>query len=87
MASAPRLGLRANRRQFTFLFVLNAFVCGMVRIERNRLPVLAELEFGISKALANYATGRMAARNGRKALLMVGWSLARTVVGLLITLF
>jgi MFS family permease len=96
---APRPGLRANWKQFTLLVVLNAFVGGMVGIERTVLPLLAELEFGIawhaaalsfivafgiSKALANYATGRLAARYGRKALLIVGWSLALPVPFLLI---
>ena len=75
--SAPRLGLRANWRQFTLLVIVNAFVGGMVGIERTVLPLLGELEFGIashvaalsfivafgiSKALANYATGRLSAR-------------------------
>lgn len=97
--TAPRLGLRANWRQFTLLVVLNAFVGGMVGIERSVLPVLAEVEFGIashaaalsfimafgvSKALANYATGRLAARFGRKALLVTGWSLALPVPFMLI---
>lgn len=95
----PQLGLRANWKQFTLLVVLNAFVGGMVGIERTVLPVLAELEFGIashsaalsfimafgvSKALANYATGRLAARFGRKALLVIGWSLALPVPFLII---
>ena len=97
--SAPRLGLRANWRQFTLLVIVNAFVGGMVGIERTVLPLLGELEFGIashvaalsfivafgiSKALANYATGRLSARFGRKALLVIGWSLALPVPFLLI---
>ncbi|MCB0782368.1 MAG: MFS transporter, partial [Flavobacteriales bacterium] len=71
----------------------------MVGIERTVLPMLAELEFGIashvaamsfimafgvSKAVANYATGRLAARFGRKALLVTGWSLALPVPFMLI---
>ncbi|MBL7955184.1 MAG: MFS transporter [Flavobacteriales bacterium] len=93
------LGLRANWKQFTLLVILNAFVGGMVGIERTVLPVLAELEFGIashaaalsfimafgiSKALANYFTGRLAARYGRKALLVTGWALALPVPFMLI---
>jgi MFS family permease len=93
------LGLRANWKQFTLLVIVNAFVGGMVGIERTVLPVLAELEFGIashasalsfimafgvSKALANYFTGRLASRYGRKALLVTGWSLALPVPFMLI---
>ncbi|HNR55329.1 MAG TPA: MFS transporter [Flavobacteriales bacterium] len=97
--STPTLGLRANWKQFTLLVIVNAFVGGMVGIERTVLPVLAELEFGIashaaalsfimafgvSKALANYFTGRLAGRYGRKALLITGWVLALPVPFLLI---
>lgn len=93
------LGLRANWKQFTLLVIVNAFVGGMVGIERTVLPLLAEVEFGIashaaalsfimafgiSKALANYFTGRLASRYGRKALLVTGWSLALPVPFLLI---
>ncbi|MCB0766814.1 MAG: MFS transporter [Flavobacteriales bacterium] len=93
------LGLSANWKQFTLLVIVNAFVGGMVGIERTVLPMLAELEFGIashvaamsfimafgvSKAVANYATGRLAARFGRKALLVTGWSLALPVPFMLI---
>jgi MFS family permease len=94
-----QLGLRANWKQFTLLVVVNAFVGGMVGIERTVLPLLAEVEFGIashaaalsfimafgiSKALANYFTGRLAGRYGRKALLVTGWALALPVPFLLI---
>lgn len=93
------LGLRQNWKQFTLLVIVNAFVGGMVGIERTVLPVLAELEFGIashtavlsfimafgvSKALANYFTGRLAGRYGRKALLVTGWVLALPVPFMLI---
>ncbi|HPF91380.1 MAG TPA: MFS transporter [Flavobacteriales bacterium] len=96
---ATTLGLRANWKQFALLVIVNAFVGGMVGIERTVLPMLAELEFGIashaaalsfimafgvSKATANYATGRLAARFGRKALLVTGWSLALPVPFMLI---
>ncbi len=95
----PTLGLMQNWEQFTLLVVVNAFVGGMVGIERTVLPVLAEQEFGIasyaaalsfimafgvSKALANYFTGRLAGRYGRKALLMTGWILALPVPFILI---
>ena len=93
------LGLRANWKQFTLLVIVNAFVGGMVGIERTVLPLLAEVEFGIashaaalsfimafgvSKAVANYFTGRLAGRYGRKALLMTGWILALPVPFVLI---
>lgn len=93
------LGLRANWKQFTLLVIINAFVGGMVGIERTVLPLLAELEFsiashaaalsfimafGVSKALANYFVGRLAGRYGRKALLVTGWLLALPVPFLLI---
>lgn len=93
------LGLRANWKQFTLLVIVNAFVGGMVGIERTVLPLLAEVEFGIashaaalsfimafgvSKAVANYFTGRLAGRYGRKALLMTGWILALPVPFMLI---
>ena len=42
------LGLRANWKQFTLLVIVNAFVGGMVGIERTVLPMLAEQEFGIA---------------------------------------
>jgi len=99
MPTAPTLGLRANWKQFTLLVIVNAFVGGMVGIERTVLPMLAEQEFGIasyaaalsfimafgvSKALANYFTGKLAGRFGRKALLVTGWLLALPVPFMLI---
>lgn len=99
MRHETTLGLRANWKQFTLLVVVNAFVGGMVGIERTVLPILAEQEFGIasyaavlsfimafafSKALANYFTGRLAGRFGRKALLVTGWTLALPVPFVLI---
>ena len=92
------LGLRKNWRQFTLLVVINAFVGGMVGMERSILPQLAEVEFGIaaktailsfivafgiSKALANLSTGILASRLGRKNLLLLGWVLGLPVPFLL----
>ena len=83
-----QLGLRANWRQFALLVVINAFVGGMVGIERTILPLLAAhdfglasktailsflISFGIVKALANLFAGRMGDRFGRKRILVVGW--------------
>lgn len=88
-ASAPvRLGLRENWEQFTLLVVVNAFVGGMVGLERTVVPLLAEDEFGrasrtaalsfivsfgIVKALANLFAGRFSDRVGRKQILVAGW--------------
>src|SRR5688572_8513765 len=86
--TAPRLGLAANWRQFTLLVVVNAFVGGMVGLERSILPVLAEQEFGLAsrtailsfvasfgvvKALSNLLAGRLSDRLGRKGVLVAGW--------------
>lgn len=94
-----RLGLRQNWWQFSLLVVINAFVGGMVGLERTILPELAEQEFslaahsailsfivvfGITKALANYYTGALANRFGRKNLLLAGWVLGLPVPLLLI---
>jgi hypothetical protein len=38
----PALGLRANLPQFLLLVLVNAFVGGMVGIERSILPELAQ---------------------------------------------
>lgn len=55
MANAPRapgagpvLGLRRNLAQFSLLVLVNAFVGGMVGLERAILPLIAEREFGLT---------------------------------------
>ena len=70
------------------LVVINAFVGGMVGIERTTLPLLAQQDFGLAsrtailsflisfgviKALANLFAGRMGDRFGRKRVLVAGW--------------
>jgi MFS family permease len=89
-----RLGLRVNGRQFALLVLINAFVGAMVGLERAVLPLLGEHEFGLAsrasilafvasfgttKALANLVAGRLADRQGRKRVLLLGWT-----VGLLV---
>jgi MFS family permease len=96
--SAVRLGLRENRAQFTLLVVVNAFVGGMVGLERSILPAMAEQEFqlaartailsfivvfGLAKAFTNYAAGRLSDRFGRKHVLVGGWLAAVPVPFLL----
>src|SRR5437870_13821642 len=89
--SAVRLGLRENVAQYTLLVIVNAFVGAMVGMERSILPFIAEQEFqlvartavlsfivvfGVTKALTNYAAGRLADRVGRKQALVAGWAIA-----------
>ena len=92
-------GLRENWSQFTLLVIINAFVGGMVGMERSILPQLAEVEFGIAaktailsfivafgtvKAFANLLTGPLAGWIGRKKLLLLGWALGIPVPFMLI---
>lgn len=85
------LGLKANWKQFTLLVFVNAFVGGMVGLERTIFPQFAEevfgvasssailsfiVAFGVTKALTNYFTGRLANKYGRKNLLIAGWIFA-----------
>jgi len=95
----PQLGLKENWKQFSLLLIINAFIGGMVGLERSIFPQFAETQFGISshtailsfimafglaKAIANYYTGRLANRFGRKQLLVAGWLVALPVPLLLI---
>lgn len=97
--TSPVLGIRANLAQFSLLVLVNAFVGGMVGIERSILPALAQREFGlaeraailsfiavfgITKAAANYFAGRLGDRWGRKPILVAGWVIAAPVPFLLI---
>lgn len=83
-----QLGLKENWKQFSLLVLVNAFVGGMVGLERSILPEIAEQEFsiaassailsfivvfGITKALTNYLSGRLIPQLGRKNLLTIGW--------------
>ncbi|MBD3626789.1 MFS transporter [Cyclobacterium sp.] len=97
--AAVQLGLKENWKQFTILLIVNAFVGGMIGMERTIIPQFAEMEFGIAsktailsfitafgitKAIANYYTGRLANRFGRKNLLLFGWLLAIPIPFILI---
>ena len=94
-----KLGLKENLPQFILLVIVNAFVGGMIGLERTIIPQIAEADFGlaaktailsfivvfgISKALTNYYTGQLANRFGRKNLLVTGWLVAIPVPILLI---
>jgi MFS family permease len=86
--SRVRLGLKENWRQFALLILINAFVGGMVGIERTVVPLIGSEEFGITsttivvsfivsfgviKALANLVSGQLADAWGRKRVLVLGW--------------
>ena len=46
------LGLKQNWKQFLLLVIINAFVGGMVGLERTILPEIAEVDFGIAARTA-----------------------------------
>src|SRR5579864_7839611 len=86
--SGVRLGLRENWRQFSLLVLINAFVGGMVGLERTVVPLIGSetfrissttivvsfiVSFGVVKACANLVSGHLADRYGRRYLLIVGW--------------
>ncbi|WP_339647845.1 MFS transporter [uncultured Salegentibacter sp.] len=94
-----KLGLKENWKQFSLLVLVNAFVGGMVGLERSILPEIAEKEFGIAatsailsfivvfgvvKAISNYYAGALANRFGRKNLLVLGWIFAIPIPFILI---
>lgn len=94
-----RLGLRANWRQFALLVLINAFVGGMVGLERTVVPLIGSETFGIAstavvtsfivsfglvKACANLISGLMADTWGRKRVLILGWLLGVPVPFLII---
>ncbi|HEY7460000.1 MAG TPA: MFS transporter [Xanthobacteraceae bacterium] len=87
-AGGVTLGLLANWRQFALLILINAFVGGMVGIERTVVPLIGSEEFGIAsttlvisfivsfgvvKAFANLVSGQLADTWGRKRVLVLGW--------------
>ena len=95
----PTLGLGANWRQFALLVAVNAFVGGMVGMERSVLPLLAGEEFGIAsktaaisfvatfglaKAVANLLAGSLSESFTRRRVLIAGWLIAIPVPFVLI---
>jgi MFS family permease len=85
---AVALGLRENWRQFALLVLVNAFVGGMVGIERTVVPLIGSEEFGLAsttlvtsfivsfglvKAFSNLVSGQLADAWGRKRVLVLGW--------------
>ncbi len=92
-------GLRENWQQFILLVLINAQVGGMIGMERSIFPEYADkvfgvasrtailsfiVAFGLTKAISNYLTGRLANRWGRKTLLLAGWLIALPVPWILI---
>src|SRR6266568_2724163 len=97
--SVVQLGLRANWQQFTLLVIVNAFVGGMVGLERSIVPLRGQrvfglvsttavlsfiVSFGVVKAAANLFAGRLSDRIGRKGVLVVGWLVGLPVPFLII---
>jgi MFS family permease len=87
-ASGIQLGLRENLPQFALLVGVNALVGGLLGQERTVLPLLADIEFGLTgygvaltfiaafgltKAVVNLFAGTLADRYGRKPVLIAGW--------------
>jgi MFS family permease len=83
-----RLGLRENLTQFALLVLVNAFVGGMVGLERTIVPLIGTEEFGIGsevvvfsfiitfgliKGSVNLVSGLLADRFTRKSVLVAGW--------------
>jgi len=100
-ATRPRiaLGLRKNWQQFSLLVLINAFVGGMVGLERTLVPLIGSetfqlastvavtsfiISFGIVKAVTNLVSGQLADSWGRKKTLIVGWAVGLPVPFLII---
>src|SRR5262249_24383073 len=88
------LGLRENWEQFALLVLINAFVGGMVGLERTLVPLIGSetfqlastaavtsfiVSFGIVKAVTNLVSGQLADTWGRKNTLILGWAVGLPV--------
>lgn len=88
------LGLRENWQQFALLVLINAFVGGMVGLERTLVPLIGNetfqlastaavtsfiVSFGIVKAVTNLVSGQLADGWGRKKTLVLGWAVGLPV--------
>jgi MFS family permease len=88
------LGLCENWQQFTLLVLINAFVGGMVGLERTLVPLIGSetfqlastaavtsfiVSFGLVKAITNLVSGQLADTWGRKKTLILGWALGLPV--------
>ena len=88
------LGLRENWRQFSLLVLINAFVGGMVGLERTLVPLIGSetfhlastvavtsfiVGFGVVKAVTNLVSGQLADTWGRKRTLILGWAVGLPV--------
>jgi MFS family permease len=88
------LGLRENWQQFTLLVIINAFVGGMVGLERTLVPLIGSetfqlastvavtsfiISFGVVKAVTNLVSGQLADTWGRKKTLVLGWAVGLPV--------
>jgi MFS family permease len=82
------LGIRPNLNQFLLLILINAFVGGMVGLERTVVPLIGSemfhlasaslitgfiVSFGVVKGLTNLVSGQLAESWGRKHTLVLGW--------------
>jgi MFS family permease len=88
------LGLRENWQQFALLVLINAFVGGMVGLERTLVPLIGSetfqlastaaitsfiVSFGVVKAVTNLVSGQLADSWGRKKTLVLGWAVGLPV--------
>jgi MFS family permease len=88
------LGLRENWQQFALLVLINAFVGGMVGLERTLVPLIGSetfqlastaavtsfiVSFGIVKAVTNLVSGQLADGWERKKTLVLGWAVGLPV--------
>ncbi len=88
VSSPAQLGLKENLGQFSLLVLVNAFVGGMVGLERTVVPLIGSEEFGLVlrtaifsfivtfglvKAFSNLFAGGLADHFGRKKVLVAGW--------------